>query len=159
MSNEEKDYTVLELQARWDKIRVANLYDTLDRMGYPNQCIDLAIRPLFPHQHLAGKAVTARGSRDMRTGAEIKADQESKKDTASFVNVGKLVFPGAVVVVDGGGDAGDGQDDGVVPDPAKLPGPRALDRPVEKTVVHAQQPRRPFVPRAARCAQAATYSA
>ena len=61
MSTEEQ--TLLELQARWDKIRIANLYDTLDEMGYSNQCIDLGIRPLFPKQHLAGVAVTARGGR------------------------------------------------------------------------------------------------
>ena len=47
--------TVVELQARWDKIRIANLYDTLDKMGYPDQCLDLGIRPLFPRQHLAGQ--------------------------------------------------------------------------------------------------------
>jgi 4-hydroxy-4-methyl-2-oxoglutarate aldolase len=99
--NNEKDYAVLDLQARWDKIRIANLYDTLDKMGYPNQCLDLGIRPLFPKQHLAGKAVTARGARDMRTRGEMQSD---KKDTATFVSVGNLVFPGAVVVVDGGGE-------------------------------------------------------
>jgi regulator of RNase E activity RraA len=99
--NNEKDYTVLELQARWDKIRIANLYDALDKMGYPNQCLDLGIRPLFPKQHLAGKVVTARGSRDMRTHKDMQAD---KKNTPSFVSVGELVFPGAVVVVEGGGE-------------------------------------------------------
>src|SRR5262249_35579210 len=54
--------SVVELQARWDKIRVANVYDTLDKMGYPNQCLDLGIRPLFPHRHLAGQVITVRGS-------------------------------------------------------------------------------------------------
>lgn len=97
----EEDYTILELQVRWDKIRTANLFDTLDKMGYPNQCLDLEIRPLFPKQHLAGKAITARGSRDMRKRGEKQSDQ---KKTASFVNVGKLVYPGSVVVVDGGGE-------------------------------------------------------
>ena len=52
--SEEQQPSILELQARWDKIRIANLYDTLDKMGYPNQCLDLGIRPLFPRQHLAG---------------------------------------------------------------------------------------------------------
>ena len=100
MSEDEKDYTVLELQARWDKIRIANLFDTLDRMGYPNQCLDLGIKPLFPHQHLAGKVITARGSRDMRTREDFK----TWKDTASFTSVAELVFPGAAVVVEGGGE-------------------------------------------------------
>ena len=44
-----------ELQARWDKIRVANVYDTLDKMGYGNQCLDLSIRPLFPHYVVGGR--------------------------------------------------------------------------------------------------------
>jgi 4-hydroxy-4-methyl-2-oxoglutarate aldolase len=101
MSENEKDYTVLELQARWDKIRIANLYDTLDKMGYGDQCLDLGIRPLFPHQHLAGKAVTASGARDPRTREQIEAEE---KDTAVYVSVGKLCFPGCVVVVDGGGE-------------------------------------------------------
>ena len=54
--------SVVELQARWDKIRVANIYDTLDQMGYGNQCLDLGIRPLFMHQHLAGQVITVQGS-------------------------------------------------------------------------------------------------
>ena len=37
----------------------------------------------------------------MRTGGEFKSDT---KDTATFVSVGELVFPGAVVVVEGGGE-------------------------------------------------------
>jgi regulator of RNase E activity RraA len=101
MSENEKDYSVLELQARWDKIRIANLYDTLDKMGYGNQCLDLGIRPLFPHQHLAGKAVTASGTRDPRTRDQVSAEE---KDTDTYVSVGKACFPGCVVVVDGGGE-------------------------------------------------------
>ncbi|OGO05868.1 MAG: hypothetical protein A2Y73_01305 [Chloroflexi bacterium RBG_13_56_8] len=101
MSGDEKNYSVLELQARWDRIRVANLYDTLDRMGYPNQCLDLGIRPLFPGQHLAGKAVTGRGSRDPRTREEVQA---SEKGTDSLVSIADLVFPGAAVIIETGGE-------------------------------------------------------
>ena len=100
MSDNEKDYTVLELQARWDKIRIANLFDTLDKMCYPNQCLDLRIRPLFPHQHLAGKAITARGGMDPRTREEVKADSEG----SSMIGVRDLVYPGSVVVLNGGGE-------------------------------------------------------
>ncbi len=101
MAKSEKDYTVVELQARWDKIRIANLYDTLDKMGYPNQCLDLGIRPLFPHQHLAGVAIPCRGGRDPRTREQFK--QESK-GTENLLSVKDLVFPGCVVVIDGGGE-------------------------------------------------------
>ncbi len=88
------------LQVRWDKIRVANIYDTLDRMSYGNQCLDLGIRPLLPTQHLAGRAVTVLGGRDPATTAEL----EAKKDTQSYASLEKLLYPGAVVVVDGGGE-------------------------------------------------------
>ena len=47
MSEQKNEPSVVELQARWDKIRIANLYDTLDKMGYPDQCLDLGIRPLL----------------------------------------------------------------------------------------------------------------
>lgn len=107
MSEETKQPSIIELQARWDKIRIANLYDTLDAMGYGDQCIDLSIRPLFPHQHLAGVAVTVRGSRDPRTPEEKKADAEKAKAEGTEMTgprLNDLLFDGCVVVVDGGGE-------------------------------------------------------
>jgi 4-hydroxy-4-methyl-2-oxoglutarate aldolase len=107
MSEEKNEPSILELQARWDKIRIANLYDTLDKMGYPDQCLDLGIRPLFPKQHLAGVAVTVRGSRDPRTHEQRRADAEKAKaegKTPTGPNLNDLLFPGCVVVVDGGGE-------------------------------------------------------
>jgi regulator of RNase E activity RraA len=101
MAESEKDFTVLELQARWDKIRVANIYDTLDKMGYPDQVLDLGIRPLFVHKHLAGKAVTVAGGRDPRTTEEAQADS---KNTGSLVALKEVIFPGAVLVIDCGGE-------------------------------------------------------
>ncbi|HOU11989.1 MAG TPA: hypothetical protein PKZ84_02650 [Anaerolineae bacterium] len=105
---DEQQPSVLELQARWDKIRVANLYDAMDQMGYGDQCIDLSIRPLFPHQHLAGMAVTVRGSRDPSTWEEKKAAKEKAeaegKPVMSGPNLHECLFPGCVVVVDGGGE-------------------------------------------------------
>lgn len=94
-------HSVLALQARWDRIRIANLFDTLDRMGYPNQCLDLGIRPLFAHQHLAGKAIPVRGGRDPRTHEQIEAETKS---SGSLVTLADQVYPGSVVVVDGGGE-------------------------------------------------------
>ena len=32
----------------------ADLYDVLDKMGYPNQCLDLSISPLNPDWKAAG---------------------------------------------------------------------------------------------------------
>ncbi len=108
MSDEKQEPTVVELQARWDKIRIANLYDTLDKMGYPEQCIDLGIRPLFPKQHLAGVAITVRGGRDPRTREERQAErtkiEEEGKEVAVKPGLSDLMFPGCVIVVDGGGE-------------------------------------------------------
>ncbi len=106
MSENKQQPTVLELQARWNKIRVANLYDTLDPMGYPNQCIDLGIRPLFPNQHLAGMAITVRGARDPRSREEMKADWEKAKAEGKTHGpmLHELMFPGCVIVIDGGGE-------------------------------------------------------
>jgi 4-hydroxy-4-methyl-2-oxoglutarate aldolase len=95
-----QEQAVAELQARWDKIRVANIYDTLDRMGYPNQCLDLGIKPLFPHRHLAGRVLTVRGSAyPVRRG-------EEGSDWASdyFDQLRKMLYPGCAVVVESGGE-------------------------------------------------------
>lgn len=93
--------SVLELQARWDKIRVANLYDALEKMGYSNQCLDLGIRPLFPGRHLAGKAVTVRGGRDPRGHDEPTSESEGVN---FFQLLCQTVYPGAVVIVETGGE-------------------------------------------------------
>ncbi len=93
--------SIVELQARWDKIRVANLYDTLDRMGYPNQCVDLGIRPLFPGRHLAGVAITVRGS-----SYPVPKDEEGASGWTGnyFDQLRNLLFPGCAVVVESGGE-------------------------------------------------------
>jgi len=101
MSKSENEPTIIELQARWDKIRIANVYDSLDKMGYPNQCMDLSIRPLVPRQHLAGKALTVKSGRDPRTRQDFIAAGESWS-TAKAIN--PYLFPGAVVVVECGGE-------------------------------------------------------
>ncbi len=107
MAEKQEQPAILELQARWDKIRIANLYDTLDQMGYPNQCLDLGIRPLFPGQHLAGVAVTVRGTRDPRSREDKQAAAEEAKaaaDAPAEPGLNDRLFPGCVVVVDGGGE-------------------------------------------------------
>ena len=95
-----KKSSILELQARWDKIRIANLYDALDSMGYPNQCLDLRIRPIFPEQHLAGVAITARGGRDPRTSEDFRKGEEENY----FQILKEKIFPGSVVVIETGGE-------------------------------------------------------
>src|SRR5215213_9903423 len=97
----EQTPSVVELQARWDKIRVANVYDTLDSMGFPNQCLDLGIRPLFPHRHLAGEVLTVRGSAYPVPRGEEGGDWVGDY----FDQLRKLLYPGCAVVVETGGEA------------------------------------------------------
>jgi regulator of RNase E activity RraA len=93
--------SVVELQARWDKIRVANLYDTLDAMGYPNQCLDLGIKPLFMHRHLAGQVITISG-----TAYPASPTGEEPGDWTGnyFEELRKVLYPGCAVVVESGGE-------------------------------------------------------
>lgn len=92
--------SVVELQARWDKIRVANLYDTIDQMGYGNQCVDLGIKPLFPHRHLAGQVLTVRGS-----AYPVPRGEEGSGWTGDYFNqLRQILYPGCVVVVECGGE-------------------------------------------------------
>jgi 4-hydroxy-4-methyl-2-oxoglutarate aldolase len=93
--------SVVELQARWDKIRIANLYDTLDSMGYGKQCLDLGIQPLFPHTHLAGQVITVRGS-----AYSVPKGEEAEGWTGNyFEELRTLLYPGCAVVVESGGEA------------------------------------------------------
>jgi regulator of RNase E activity RraA len=92
--------TPAELQARWDKIRVANLYDTLDKLGYNDQCLDLGIRPLFPHRHMAGQVITVRGSAQPVVSKEEKASWAENY----FDKLRHMCYPGCVVVVECGGE-------------------------------------------------------
>ncbi len=93
--------SVVELQARWDKIRVANLYDTLDAMGYPNQCLDLGIKPLFVQRHLAGQVITVRGAAYPKSST----DEEPSDWTGNyFEELRTLLYPGCAVVVESGGE-------------------------------------------------------
>lgn len=95
-----QEASVVELQARWDKIRVANVFDTLDRMGYPNQCLDLGIKPLFSHRHLAGQVITVRG-----TAYPVPRGEEGSEWVGNyFQQLRELLYPGCVVVVETGGE-------------------------------------------------------
>src|SRR5688572_27361692 len=93
--------SVVELQARWDKIRVANLYDTMDAMGYGNTCLDLGIKPLFMNRHMAGQVITARGS-----AYPVPKGDKAQEGWAEnyFQKLRSILYPGCVVVIDSGGE-------------------------------------------------------
>lgn len=64
MTTEQPD--TLAMAARFKAIPSSTIYDTLDAMGYPNQCLALEIRPLRPEMRIAGVAFTVRGGREPR---------------------------------------------------------------------------------------------
>jgi len=101
MIKPEAEQSVVELQARWDKILVANVYDVLDSLGYPDQCLDLGIMPLFPHQHLAGQVITVKGGREPRLNDEI---DEEEQGFSVYMALKDMVYPGSVIVVECGGE-------------------------------------------------------
>ncbi|NOZ29153.1 MAG: RraA family protein [Chloroflexi bacterium] len=86
--------SVAEMAERYRKCASASIYDTLDRMGLPNQCLSLGIKPLTYEMRVAGPAFTVRGTREPRTGDELPQSEK-------FANWGmfKAMFPGCVVVV------------------------------------------------------------
>lgn len=86
--------------ARFNAIRIANLYDALDLLECPNQCLDLGLKPLFPGQRGAGRALTVHGRR-----APFSRDEVKEHETRiSYLSVRDMVLPGSFIVIDGGGD-------------------------------------------------------
>ena len=58
-----KTPTTAELCRRYAKLYCGPLYDVLWKMGYPNQVLDLAIKPLLPAMKVAGPAYTVKSER------------------------------------------------------------------------------------------------
>ena len=90
---------VLAINARWEKIQVSNVYDALETFGYPYQCLDLKISALAPKMTIVGPAVTLRGHRAEKTVEEAK----QTADPNHFM-VNSYMYPGCVLVIDGGGE-------------------------------------------------------
>ena len=90
---------VLAINVRWEKIQVSNVYDALEAMGYPYQCLDLGIGAIAPRMTVVGPAVTLRGHRAAKTAEEA----EQTADPNHF-KVNAYMYPGCVLVVDGGGE-------------------------------------------------------
>jgi len=89
-----------ETAARFNRIRIANLYDALDSLGHPDQCLDLAVKPLFTGQRGAGRALPVHGRRAPFSSEEVRQHEQR----VSYLSVRDRVEPGCVVVIDGGGE-------------------------------------------------------
>ena len=59
------------IQKRMEACRSADLYDVLDKMGYPNQCLDIGMKPLKDSMKLSGPAFTLLGTREPRQYDEL----------------------------------------------------------------------------------------
>lgn len=86
---------------RFRQIPSATVFDTLDRMGLPNMVLSLGIKPLRNDMRIAGPAFTVKGTRDPR-----HHDEEENVRPPKFDNWGmyRAMYPGCVVVIDGGPD-------------------------------------------------------
>lgn len=60
-----------EMRARFMRGYSADVYDVLDKMGYPNQCMSLKIRPLHPDMKVCGAAFTIQGTSEPRFGEDF----------------------------------------------------------------------------------------
>ena len=86
--------SVAEIATRYQRCAAANVYDTLDKMGLPNQCLSLEIKPLLHTMHIAGPAFTVRGEREPRLGSEMPQGDKFANH-AMF----KQMFPHCVVTL------------------------------------------------------------
>ena len=84
------------MAARFKAIPSSTVYDTLEGMGYPNQCLALEIRPLRPEMRIAGVAFTVRGGREPRNHHD-----EPEMMLPKFHDWGmyKSLSPGCVIVM------------------------------------------------------------
>ncbi|MDE1992706.1 MAG: dimethylmenaquinone methyltransferase [Rhizobiaceae bacterium] len=83
---------------RFKKLYTAAVYDIMDEMGLPNQCMDLGIRALDRSMRIAGPAFTVKVSADVRTDEEY--DLEEVKTFTFF----RKMYPGCVVLIAAAGE-------------------------------------------------------
>lgn len=83
---------------RFKKLYTAAVYDIMDEMGLPNQCMDLGIRALDRSMRVAGPVFTVAVTADMRTDAEY--DLEEVKTFTFF----RRMYPGCVVLISAAGE-------------------------------------------------------
>jgi regulator of RNase E activity RraA len=86
---------------RLRQIPTATIFDALDRLGNPNTVLSMGIKPLRNDMRVAGPAFTVKGTRDPR-----HHDEEANVRPPKFDDWGmyRAMYPGCVVVIDGGPD-------------------------------------------------------
>jgi regulator of RNase E activity RraA len=91
--------TIARTAQRLKKLYTAAVYDIMDEMGLPNQCLHLGIKPIDRAMRVAGPAFTIAGMADPRSDAEY-GDVADVKDFAFF----RKMYPGCVVLVAASGE-------------------------------------------------------
>lgn len=84
---------------RFRGLYAAVVYDIMDEMGLPNQCLDLGIAPLDNTMQVAGPAYTLMAGPDMRARDEIPPNPKMA-DFAMFTHM----YEGCVVIVAAAGE-------------------------------------------------------
>jgi len=79
---------------RFTALYSAVVYDVMDEMGLPNQCLDLEIAPLSPDMQVAGPAYTVAAGPEMREREELPPNTKLA-DFGVFTHM----YPGCVAVV------------------------------------------------------------
>jgi 4-hydroxy-4-methyl-2-oxoglutarate aldolase len=90
---------VAQTAKRLKALYTAVVYDVMDELGLPHQCLDLAIAPLDRSLQVAGPAYTVMASPDMRERDEMPPDSK----LADF-GVFTQMYEGCVVVVGAAGE-------------------------------------------------------
>jgi 4-hydroxy-4-methyl-2-oxoglutarate aldolase len=98
MGAERSPEGIARTAARLKKLYTAAVYDIMDEMGLPHQCLDLGVKPLERRMRLAGPAFTIAAAADVRSDAEYDFAEVS---TFDFF---KRMYPGCVVLVAAAGD-------------------------------------------------------
>lgn len=83
---------------RLKRLYTAAVYDIMDEMGLPNQCLDLSIKPLDRGMRIAGPAFT------IACAADVRVDWEYENDEVKRFTFFRRMYRGCVVLVSAGGE-------------------------------------------------------
>lgn len=90
---------IAETAARLKKLYSACVYDIMDEMGLPNQCLDLGIKSYDQEAVIAGPAYTVMAGPDMRARDEMPSNPK-----LDHFGVFSGIYEGSVVVVASAGE-------------------------------------------------------
>lgn len=83
---------------RLKRLYTAAVYDIMDEMGLPDQCLDLGIKPLDRGMRIAGPAFT------IACAADVRVDWEYENDEVKRFTFFRRMYRGCVVLVSSGGE-------------------------------------------------------